>query len=64
VSNAPKEACNVWLIKSFVVNLSHHNTVQSLTRSEAAGILGVIHNATHDIDIVDHKFATKRKAGP
>lgn len=44
-----------------VVDLSHHNKVESFDRVYAAGIRGVIHKATEGLAFVDRTYLTRRE---
>lgn len=43
-----------------VIDLSHHNMVQSFTAVKDAGIVGVIHKATEGLAYVDHNYAGRK----
>jgi lysozyme len=43
-----------------VLDLSHHNTVESLKPAAAAGVIGVVHKATQGVGMVDEKYPARR----
>jgi GH25 family lysozyme M1 (1,4-beta-N-acetylmuramidase) len=43
-----------------VLDLSHHNTVESLKPAAAAGVIGVVHKATQGVGMVDEKYLARR----
>lgn len=45
-----------------VIDISHHNTINSFSALKAAGILGVIHKCTQGTGYVDRMYAVRRKA--
>lgn len=48
-------------IHRMVLDLSHHNTVQSFDQIKAAGIYGMIHKATEGTSYVDNKYAARKR---
>lgn len=45
-----------------VIDISHHNGINSFAAIKAAGIVGVIHKATQGLHMVDQKYAPRRQA--
>jgi len=45
---------------NIIVDLSHHNGNVDLNQAQAAGIVGVIHNATQGTSFVDPMYQTNR----
>lgn len=48
------------VINPKVIDLSHHNVVDDLTKVKSAGILGIIHKATQGIKIIDREYENRR----
>lgn len=47
-------------VHRMVLDLSHHNTVQSFEQIAAAGIVGMIHKATEGVGYTDPKYEARR----
>ena len=48
------------IFKPVVLDLSHHNTIQSFADMKAAGIVGIIHKCTEGTSYVDAKYASRK----
>lgn len=48
-------------MRADVIDISHHNPVESFAKVRAAGVLGVIHKATQGVGNVDPTYRARRK---
>lgn len=50
------------IIKPLVIDISHHNDVESFAQAKAAGVLGIIHKASQGRAMIDGQYARRRQA--